>query len=143
MTLQERIKQHEGLSLTIYPDVLGYSTIGYGHKCSSAEIQKYKDGITKEEAEAIFQDDFAKKSAQAKAIAGDNWKKLNEARQGVIIEMVFQLGMGGVLKFKRMWAAIDAGDYDEAAAQMIESVWHKQTRTRCEDLAAIMKHGVA
>lgn len=143
MTLQERIKQHEGLSLTIYPDVLGFSTIGYGHKCSSAEIAAFKDGITQERADALFDRDFALALAQAKAVAGDNWKELNEARQGVIIEMVFQLGMGGVLKFKRMWAAIDAGDYDEAAAQMLDSRWHKQTRTRCEDLAAIMKHGVA
>jgi len=141
MTLQERIKEHEGLSLTIYPDVLGYSTIGYGHKCSSAEIQKYKDGITNEEAEAIFQDDFAKKSAQAKAIAGESWKNLNDARQGVITEMVFQLGLGGVLKFKRMWAAIEAQDYAQAAAEMRDSLWRKQTFARCMEMAEIMERG--
>lgn len=141
MTLQERIKEHEGLSLTIYPDVLGFSTIGYGHKCSSGEIAEFKDGITQEKADALFDRDFALAQAQAKAIAGESWKNLNDARQGVIIEMVFQLGMGGVLKFKRMWAAIDADDYDKAAAEMLNSLWSSQTEGRCRSLAKIMERG--
>ena len=54
---------------------------------------------------------------------------MGETRQGVLIEMVFQLGMSSVLKFKRMWAAIDAADYVAAAAAMRDSLWNKQTCT--------------
>ena len=30
-------------------------------------------------------------------------------------------------------------DFDEAANQMIDSAWHKQTTSRCESLAATMR----
>ena len=66
---------------------------------------------------------------------------MGEARQGVLIEMVFQLGMSSVLKFKRMWAAIDAADYVAAAAAMRDSLWNKQTPARCDLLAKIMETG--
>lgn len=143
MTLAERIKEHEGCSLEIYSDILGFSTIGYGHKCSSAEIAAFKDGISQEKADALFDRDFALATAQAASISGQRWPTMGEARQGVIIEMVFQLGMSGVLKFKRMWAAIDAGDYAQAAVEMRDSEWRKQTFARCMELAEIMERGEA
>ena len=141
MTLEKRIKEHEGLSLKPYVDILGYPTIGYGHKMSKAEQVKYADGITREEAEALFAHDMEKHSSQARSISGTRWAALNEARQGVIIEMVFQLGMSGVLKFKRMWAAIDAGEYAQAAVEMKLSKWRTQTFARCMELAEIMERG--
>ena len=58
--------------------------------------------------------------------------------QEVLIEMVFQLGIGGVGKFKKMWAALEQGDFVEASDQMMDSRWHQQTTNRCEDLAGRM-----
>ena len=57
----------------------------------------------------------------------------------VIVEMVFQLGKGGVSKFKKMWEALAKEDYTEAANQMVDSRWHKQTKSRAESLATIMR----
>ena len=53
--------------------------------------------------------------------------------------MVFQLGKMGVSKFSKMWKAIDKQDYEEAANQMLDSRWHKQTKSRAESLATIMR----
>jgi len=38
-----------------------------------------------------------------------------------------------------MWLALVEQDFNEAANQMIDSVWHKQTKSRCESLAATMR----
>jgi len=140
--LMTRIKLHEGLRLLPYEDSLGKLTIGFGHRVTKPEEKLYAEGITQGMADEIFERDFAKAAAQALSISGSKtWAALDNARRGVIIEMCFQLGMGGVLKFKRMWQALDTLDYDAAAAEMLDSLWHKQTPKRCKLLANIMKEG--
>ena len=57
----------------------------------------------------------------------------------VLIEMVFQLGIGGVSKFKNMWKALGKGDYQTASEEMLDSRWAKQTPSRAEGLSEIMK----
>ena len=57
----------------------------------------------------------------------------------VLIEMVFQLGIGGVGKFKKMWAALKNKDYGEASFQMMDSRWAKQTPSRAKELSSIMR----
>ena len=57
----------------------------------------------------------------------------------VIVEMVFQLGVGGVQKFKKMWEALRNGDYQEASVQMLDSRWAKQTPKRAESLSNTMR----
>ena len=142
--LMTRIKLHEGLRLMPYEDSLGKLTIGYGHRVTKAEEKLFADGITQGMADELFERDFAKAAAQALNISGSKtWAALNNARRGVIIEMCFQLGMGGVLKFKRMWDALDVLDFYKAADEMLDSLWHnKQTPRRALLLANIMSSGV-
>jgi lysozyme len=66
---------------------------------------------------------------------------LDEARQGVLAAMVYQIGYAGVLDFKRMLRALVARDYDRAADEMLDSVWFKQTPHRATREAAIMRSG--
>ena len=49
--------------------------------------------------------------------------------------MVFQLGKTGVSKFKKFFEALNNQDYNEAANQMLNSNWYKQTPKRCEELS--------
>jgi len=55
--------------------------------------------------------------------------------QQVLIEMAYQLGIPGLLRFKRMWAAIDARDYAAMATEMLDSRWARQTPDRAKELA--------
>jgi len=134
MNLKKRIKKHEGLRLKVYKDSVGVSTIGYGRNLESR-------GITEEEAEFLFQNDFI--------LAKTNYEKLsrfvkdvcNDARKGVLIEMIFQLGYGGVFNFKRMLAAIEEEEFDTAADEMLDSKWAKQTPQRANFLSRIMRNG--
>ena len=59
----------------------------------------------------------------------------------IIIEMVYQMGESGVSKFKKMWKALKQNpkDYYEAAKQMMDSRWAKQTYNRARSLSDEMR----
>ncbi len=138
--LKDRIKTHEGFCDTVYLDSLGKKTVGYGHLCTDNE--DWKNGVTYsiDYLNDIFEGDFNEAINQAEKLIGNTIIK-NKAAE-IIVEMVFQLGMGGVSKFKKMWAALKNEDYVEASAQMLDSKWAKQTKNRAEHLAKIM-HSLA
>ena len=135
--LKARIKKHEGFVPKIYRDSLGYATIGYGHLVLPTD--HFEDGVTytEEELNAVFEKDFQNALDNANKLIKDI-PLVYQARE-VICEMVFQLGVGGVSKFKNMWKALEDGDYQRASEEMLDSVWAKQTPKRAESLSNIMK----
>lgn len=138
--LKERIKEHEGYRNTVYSDSLGFATIGYGHLVTPED--HYKEGVEypKEELDAQFEADFqTAKLNTEKLIDDNNVAELLFNAKCVLIEMVFQLGIGGVSKFKKMWSALQQQDYNEASIQMLDSRWAKQTPSRANSLAQVMK----
>ena len=135
--LKERIKKHEGFVPKIYRDSLGYATIGYGHLVLPTD--HFEDGVTysKEELNEVFEKDFQNALDNANKLIKDI-PLVYQAKE-VICEMVFQLGIGGVSKFKNMWKALEEGDYYTASVEMLDSRWAKQTPKRAESLSNIMK----
>jgi len=135
--LKARIKKHEGYRDTIYKDSLGFSTIGYGHLV--LQTDRYEKGVTyrKKDLEKVFDTDFnIAKSNANQLIEG---LPIHHQAKCVIIEMVFQLGMGGVSKFKKMWKALKQNNYQIASEEMLDSRWAKQTPKRAEELSNVMK----
>jgi len=135
--LKERIKIHEGFRNYCYKDSLGKRTVGWGHLCRSDENWQDDEEYDIEMLEQYFKQDFSVALAGAESLIGN--VEIPQEGKEVIIEMVFQLGKMGVSKFNKMWKAIDKQDYEEAANQMLDSRWHKQTKSRAESLATIMR----
>tara|TARA_Y100000004_G_scaffold163458_1_gene192856 strand:- start:56 stop:487 length:432 start_codon:yes stop_codon:yes gene_type:complete len=135
--LKTQIKEHEGFVPRVYKDSLGKRTIGYGHLCVEPEQWDDDKEYTKEELEEVFNKDFDEALKNAESLIGD--RPVNFIAKQVIIEMVFQLGIGGVGKFKKMWSALDNEDYGEASFQMMDSLWAKQTPKRAEKLSHKMR----
>ena len=135
--VKQRIKEHEGFRDTVYSDSLGFATIGYGHLVLPTD--NFVEGVTypKEQLEVLFDKDFQIALTSANELV--DGLDLNHIAKGVIVEMCFQLGKPRVMKFKKMWEALRNKDFEEAANQMIDSAWHKQTTSRCESLAATMR----
>lgn len=127
-TVIEMIKQHEGFRGDPYIDTLGFSTIGFGTKLPLSEDEavmilkkRLIESInTLDELQPIF-------------------STLPGPAQEIIANMVYQMGVRGVMNFKKMWTALSHGDYKEAAAQMRDSRWHTQTSNRAEHLALMME----
>lgn len=135
--LMERIKKHEGFVPKIYKDSLGFATIGYGHLVLPEEQWEEGKEYSKEQLEHVFKTDFNNAVGQATGLM--DGMDLDDKAREVIIEMVFQLGVGGVGKFKKMWEALRNKDYGEASFQMMDSRWAKQTPNRAESLSKVMR----
>ena len=135
--LKARIKEHEGFRDQVYKDSLGFATIGYGHLVLPND--PYEEGVTysKEDLEKVFDGDFNTACSNANQLIKD--LPLHHQAKCVLIEMVFQLGIGGVSKFKNMWKALGEGDYQTASEEMLDSRWAKQTPKRATDLSNVMK----
>lgn len=130
--IRERTKRFEGLSLVPYKCPVGEDTIGYGHLI--------KNGITQAGAEVLLDEDL--KAAYRAARGNFAWfSKLNGPRQAVIIDMIFNIGLTRLYGFKKMRAAIEAGDFETAAKEMLDSKYARQVAYRARLNAEILKTG--
>jgi len=134
--LIEELKRDEGVIPHAYQDSLGYWTIGVGRL-----IDKRKGGkLTTEEIEYLLMNDIDEKVADLdKHIPW--WRGLSPVRQRVMINMCFNLGIGGLLKFKNTLAMIKSGNYEGAARGMLNSLWAKQVGKRANRLSDMMRNG--
>lgn len=130
--LKERIKSNEGFSSKPYKDQLGYLTIGYGHLILPNENILLKKQINKKELEEIFEKDFKK----ALSDFNSTFKSLtlNKKESELLIEMIFQLGIKGCLKFKNLIKNIKKGNKHLVCFDMMDSLWYKQTPNRVKAL---------
>lgn len=133
MSLINQLKRHEGLKLKPYRCTAGKLTIGFGRNLDDK-------GITDEEAESMLKNDIdSTTEAVLKSIPA--YKKLNDARKAVLINMAFNLGINGLLKFKKVINALDGERYTLAASEMLDSNWAFQVPNRALELAEQMKTG--
>lgn len=116
-----------------YTDSLGFPTIGYGHLIRSSE--NFRNGLDEPSADQLLMKDLQSTVNDAKEIYGRYNMKTPYIIQIVLTEMVFQLGKGGVLKFKNFLSALASQNYALAAKEMRSSVWYRQTPRRVEILA--------
>ena len=136
-TLLRQLEEHEGFVPHAYEDSLGYLSIGLGTMIDSRK----GGGITREQAGWLAMDDLAEVAAGLDA-AIPWWVKLNEVRQHVLMDMGYQLGVSGLLRFRRTLAAVRDGDWDAAWRGMLASRWAQQTPRRARRLAAMMRTGL-
>jgi lysozyme len=131
--LREMLIRHEGLRLKPYKDTVGKLTIGVGRNLEDV-------GISKDEALALLDNDIAKIRVQAEG-AFLWFRRLEPARQDVILNMIFNIGLKGMLGFTHTLDAIAKGEYDLAAKRMLESKWARQVGNRAVELARLMELG--
>lgn len=144
------LRADEGEKLRAYRDNLGYWTVGVGHLIDPArganpapfgmDLRNGGD-ITPEQSAQLLDVDIDAKSAEMDRRAAW-WTGLTDDRQRVLINMAFQLGVSGLLGFRKAIAAMQVGDYAEAAAQMRDSAWARtQTPVRAARLIERMALG--
>ena len=135
--LYDQLQRDEGNILHAYQDHLGYWTIGVG-----ILIDKRKGGgLLPEESEFIFQNRMRIFKAEVERKI-PFFKHLSEARQGVLLNMRYQMGMNGLLGFKNTLKMIEQGRYADAAKGMLNSLWARQTPERAKRLSIQMETNV-
>ncbi len=131
--LKDQLIIDEALRLKPYRDTVGKLTIGIGRNLDDR-------GITRDEAMALLETDLNLVEAELDG-ALPWWRQMNEARQNVLANMCFNLGLSKLLGFKNTLAAMKRGDYPAAAAGMLDSLWARQVGARAQRLATIMRTG--
>jgi len=66
---------------------------------------------------------------------------LNPIRQEALVNMVFNLGWAKFNTFVNMIAALENRDYNEAAKQMLDSLYAQQVGSRARELAEQIRSG--
>lgn len=127
----------EAVEPCVYPDQFGYLTIGVGRL---VDKRKPGAGLRPVEIDFLLQNDIEDRiNALGKALPW--FLQLDPARQGVLLNMAFQLGTVGLLKFDHTLPLIKAGQYDLAAHFMEQSLWARQTPARAKRMADQMRTG--
>ncbi len=134
-SIKVSIKIHEGFRNSIYADSLGKKTIGYGHLITPNDT--FEEGVEydKEILEEVFEQDFANAKQQMESFCKEYRLDIPDEIKGVLLEMIFQLGIGTLHKFKKFIKALQDKNWNNAADEMIDSRWHQQTPERCKTLA--------
>ncbi len=131
--VKERLRKEEGLRLKPYRCSAGKLTIGFGRNIED-------NGISIGEAEYLLENDV--KSVIQQLNVKIPWiNSLTENRQVVLVDMAFNLGIGGLLLFKNTLAMIQRGDYEAAAKAMLQSKWATQVGNRAKALSELMRLG--
>jgi lysozyme len=128
--------REEGAESCAYQDSLGYWTIGVGRLIDSRK----GGGLSNDEINYLLDNDIKAKTREVLLLLP--WMpRLSEPRQAVLIGMAFQMGMKGLLQFKRTLGSVEDGQYGEAAKEMLDSTWAKQTPARAHRMALQMETG--
>ena len=128
---EKTLIRHESLRKKPYRCTAGKLTIGVGRNLEDR-------GITTEEALYLMRNDIAACRRERSAL---DVPPLTPAREGVLLNMLFNLGLPRVLGFARMLQALREEDYHRAADEMLDSKWARQVGKRAEELAKTMREG--
>jgi len=118
----------EGLELKPYRCTSNKLTIGVGRNIED-------NGITEAEARYLLHNDLGRVVHELDQNAAW-WKNLPDSQKNALINMSFNLGWPRLSKFKNMLAALEAGDFEKAATEALDSRWASQVGDRAHRIAA-------
>jgi lysozyme len=140
-SLEDRIRHHEGKVNKLYKDSLGKATVGIGHLIREDEKDEWKEGVeySDEVIEKVFKEDLeiATTLCDNMFMCDLSYKPPKLLRE-IYIEMIFQLGAGGVSKFKKTFDYVKMKKFKHASIEMLDSRWNKQTPNRAKALSDLM-----
>jgi lysozyme len=136
--LEKQLYDMEGEVLHAYQDHLGYWTIGVGHL-----IDKRKGGgIPVSISRQLLAMDIKEKTRELSEKLP--WTaSLDEARFSALVNMAFQMGVEGVLKFPKMLLHLRNGNWQGACDAALDSIWaREQTPKRAQRIARQLLTGL-
>ena len=132
--LLKQIQTDEGLRLSPYLDTVSIPTIGYGTTWIAGErVTMDTKDITPATASSLLMADVYAACIDAQELFAC-FNKLSYDRQEVLVNMAYNLGRAGLSKFVKFKEAVEAGEFNRAAMEMIDSKWYTQVGSRAKRL---------
>lgn len=131
-TVPDYVEMNEGYRQRAYKDSVGVATIGIGFNL--------EEGFTREECRLVLIHRLGLiQDKLSDTISG--WSKLVPVQRMVLIDMCYNLGFAGLLKFVKMLNAIAVGNYEVAALELIDSRYADQVGSRADRNAYMLRTG--
>ena len=137
------VKESEGFEPMPYLCPAGKLTQGFGR---NLEVHPLRD----DEKDELYSDGsvseyVAEKWAinelidcELKLISNIIYQNQSPLRKAVLLDMCFNVGYTGLMKFKKMWFALGNKDYPLASREMKDSAWYTQVGNRSKRNVEIM-----
>lgn len=129
--LEKMVARHEGYMPHVYRCTAGKLTIGYGYNLQA--------GMPEDEAHLLMRHRLNKIDGEldGRLLWYDS---LPAAIKNVLQDMAYQMGVAGLLQFKKFLAALEAGMVEQAAKEMLDSKWARtDSPGRARELAGIIR----
>jgi len=133
-SIVDDLKRDEGWNQHVYLDHLGFQTIGIGFLVDA----RRGGGLPWPVAEHWLAYLLDKIEADLDSRL-PWWKAQPEDVKRALLNMAYQLGVNGLLKFKRTLAMLQVGDRAGAAREALDSTWAKQTPARAARVAGLIR----
>lgn len=131
--LEEQLINDEGFMSKPYKDTVGKVTIGYGRNLDDV-------GISRSEAYAMLQNDIIKVRSEL-MVKLPFFKSLTDGRQNALLNMAFNMGTNGLLKFKNTLKLIEEKNFEQASIEVLKSKWASQVGSRANRISLQIKNG--
>jgi lysozyme len=140
--VKEDLIKHEGYKDEIYLCSEGIPTFGIGHAVKENDPEytwPVGTPVEKDRIDSAFLADVQDACNDVDTLFEDAWNKPDNV-QRVLVNMAFNIGRTRFGKFKKMIAAVNSNDFEEAANQMVDSVWYNQVGNRSIELENWMRN---
>lgn len=133
LRLVDQLKVHEGFRGRPYRDSRGVLTIGYGRNLDARPLGE-------DECSYLLERDLAQYDHDLKR-QWPGYKQLDTVRQAAVLHMAYNLGVQGLMGFRRMRAALDRQMWELACDEAMDSRWANQVGRRARELAWMLQFG--
>ena len=131
--LIDQLRIHEGVEKTVYNDSEGIPTIGVGRNLRDR-------GLSDDEIDYLLSNDIDIVVDELDKVM-PWWKDLDEVRQRVLCDLVFNLGMPRFSGFKKSISYMKQQMWYQAADELLDSKWARQVGRRAQTLSEMMRTG--
>ena len=137
------VKEAEGFEPLPYHCTAGKLTQGFGrnleaHPLSEEELKELNGDGTVSETVAEKWALHELLDCEIKLMSNIIYKNQSPIRKAVLLDMCFNIGYAGLMKFKKMWFALGNKVYASASREMKDSAWYTQVGTRAKRNVEIM-----
>ncbi len=128
------LERDEGFRGQAYRDTEGVLTIGHGLNIDP----EHGGGITEQESRLLLRSRAYRYFEELKRHV-PNLEGRSAPVQEALANMHYNMGINRLLGFKKMLAAVEAGDYAKAADEALDSKWARQVGERANRIADLLR----
>lgn len=140
------VKEAEGFEPLPYRCTAGKLTQGYGRNLEVYPLSEEEEATLNEDGSVS--EEVAEKWAynellncELRLTNAPSFKECNDIRKAVLLDMAFNIGFNGLMKFRKMHSAIIEHDWLQAGLEMKDSAWYAQVGNRSKRNYTLMVKG--